>query len=141
MVLKFKKLEKDIIGIKSPAIEGDAGYDLYCASDYLVKAKSSASISTKIAIELPEGYWFEIMPKSGLATKYNLAVHNGVIDNGYRGEIIIHMYNHGDQDYHFKKNDKVAQGIIRKLYSFKLEEVNEISDTIRGNKGFGSTGK
>ena len=73
MVLKFKKLEKDIIGIKSPAIEGDAGYDLYCASDCLVKAKSSASISTKIAIELPEGYWFEIMPKSGLATKYNLA--------------------------------------------------------------------
>ena len=63
------------------------------------------------------------MPKSGLATKYNLAVHNGVIDNVYRGEIIIHMYNHGEQDYHFKKNDKVAQGFIRKLYSFIASDI------------------
>lgn len=141
MKLKIKKLQKNIIGIKYPALEGDAGYDLYCAKDIIVPAKSSASVSTQVAIELPVGYWFEIMPKSGLATKHDIAVHNGVIDNGYRGEIIVHVYNHSNKDFQFKKDDKVAQGIIRKLHSFKIEEVEELSNSIRGNKGFGSTDK
>lgn len=141
MKFKFKKLANNIIGIKEPALQGDAGYDLFAAEECVVKAKSTASVSTKIAIELPEGYWLEIMPKSGLATKHDIAVHNGVIDNGYRGEIIIHVYNHGNNDYTFNKNDKVAQAIIRKLHYFDLEEVSELSDTSRGTNGFGSTGK
>ena len=83
----------------------------------------------------------EIMPKSGLATKYDIAVHNGVIDNGYRGEIIVHIYNHSSNDYKFNKNDKIAQGIIRKLFCFELEETNQLSESIRQNRGFGSTGR
>lgn len=141
MFLKFKKLQSDVIGITKPAIEGDAGYDIYSSENIIVKARSATSIHTQIAIELPHGYWFEIMPKSGLATKYSIAVHNGVIDNGYRGEVVIHLYNHGNEDYTFNKNDKVAQGIIRKLHNFDIQEVQELSDTLRGSKGFGSTGK
>lgn len=141
MLLKFKKLDKNCIGIKEPAIDGDAGYDIYGNEDCIIKARSSYSVRTGFSIQLPEGFWFEIMPKSGLATKHNITVHNGVVDNGYRGEIIIHLYNHSDTDYNFSKNDKVAQGVIRKLINFKLEEVEELSNSKRGDKGFGSTGK
>ena len=141
MQLKFKKIEKNIIGITEPAIDGDAGYDLYASETKIVPSKSSASIKTGICIQLPPGYWFEIMPKSGLATKHNISVHNGVIDNGYRGEIIIHVYNHGDVDYMFNKNDKVAQGVLRQQIVFELAEVTDLTDSIRGEKGFGSTGK
>jgi dUTP pyrophosphatase len=82
-----------------------------------------------------------IAPKSGLATKYEINVHAGVIDNGYRGEIKIMLYNHSDKDYFFNKNEKIAQGIIRKSYVFELEESDELSTTIRDKDGFGSTGK
>lgn len=81
------------------------------------------------------------MPKSGLAVKHDISVHNGVIDNGYRGEIIVHVYNHSDKDYKFEKNDKIAQGIIRKSFIFEISESNELSETKRNDKGFGSTGK
>lgn len=141
MLLKFKKLEADVIGITSPAIEGDAGYDIYCAAPITIAPHSAGCASTKIAIELPVGYWMEILPKSGLATKHSIAVHNGVVDNGYRGEVVILLYNHGDKPYSFAKNDKVAQGVIRKLHDFELTEVKNLSDTSRGHKGFGSTGK
>lgn len=141
MKLKVKKLANDIKGITKPAIDGDAGYDLYAAHDCVIKAKSSASIKTGIALELPKGYWLEIMPKSGLATKFDIAVHNGVIDNGYRGEIIVHVYNHSNNDYQFSKNDKVAQAIIRELVVFDIDETSELSSSDRGEKGFGSTGK
>jgi dUTP pyrophosphatase len=82
-----------------------------------------------------------IAPKSGLATKHEINVHAGVIDNGYRGEIKIMLYNHSDKDYFFNKNEKIAQGIIRKSYVFELEESDELSSTIRDKDGFGSTGK
>ncbi|MGL4948173.1 MAG: dUTP diphosphatase [Mycoplasma sp.] len=141
MKLKFKKLEDGIIGLTTPAIIGDAGYDIYCAKETIVPSHGAESISTKVAVELPSGYWLEIMPKSGLATKYNIAVHNGVVDNGYRGEIVVHVYNHGENSYTFKKNEKIAQCILRKLHVFELEEVGELSNSARGEKGFGSTGK
>lgn len=141
MKIKIKKEAKDLVGITMPAIDGDAGYDIYASEDKTIDAHQAASIHTGIHLEIPCGYWMEIMPKSGLATKHNIAVHNGVIDNGYRGEIIIHVYNHGDKPYSFKKNEKVAQGIIRKLHVFELEEVDELNESTRGNAGFGSTGK
>ncbi len=141
MQFKFKKLIPNVIGIKLPAIEGDAGYDLYAAEDKIIPAHGSGSVKTGIAVQLPPGYWFEIMPKSGLATKHDISVHNGVVDNGYRGEVIVHLYNHGKEDYSFKKDDKIAQGVIRQQIVIELEEVDTLSDTSRGSQGFGSTGK
>ncbi|MGL4768671.1 MAG: dUTP diphosphatase [Mycoplasmoidaceae bacterium] len=141
MKIKFRKETKELICISSPAINGDAGYDIYAASDSKILSRNSGIVKTGLFLELPKGYWFEIMPKSGLATKFSIAVHNGVIDNGYRGEILIHIYNHGDTDYLFRKNDKVCQGVLRKIHTFDLEEIHELSETQRGTKGFGSTGK
>lgn len=141
MQVRFKKLNKDVIGIKEPAISGDAGYDLYCSEKITIAKKSAACIKTGVCLQLPPGYWLEIMPKSGLATKHSISVHNGVIDNGYRGEIVVYVYNHGDNDYTFEKNDKVAQAVIRQLIVFELAEVDELTDSKRGTQGFGSTGK
>lgn len=140
MMFKFKKI-KDCIGITLPAIEGDVGYDLYAAENYIVKARSTELISTGICIQLPPGYWLEIMPKSGLATKNKISVHNGVIDYGYRGEIICMLYNHSDVDFVIEKNNKVAQAIIRQQIVIEIQEVDELNETVRGNDGFGSTGK
>lgn len=141
MYLKIKKLDKNCIGIKYPAIEGDAGYDIYSNEECIIKAKSSTAIKTGVCIELPKEYWFEIMSKSGLATKHSIAAHNGVVDNGYRGEIIVYLYNHSDVDYKVHKNDKVAQGVIRKLFVFNIQEEDTLSSSDRGSKGFGSTGR
>ena len=141
MKIKFKKINKNIIGISEPAIVGDVGYDFYTSEAKVLKAKSSNVFSTGVMIELPENYWMNIAPKSGLATKHEINVHAGVIDNGYRGEIKIMLYNHSDKDYFFNKNEKIAQGIIRKSYVFELEESDELSTTIRDKDGFGSTGK
>ncbi len=139
--LKIKLLSENAIGMKMPAIIGDAGYDIYADEDCIIEARGSYSVHTNFAMEIPSGYWFEIMPKSGIATKHNVTVHNGVIDNGYRGEVIIHMYNHSDQDYQIKKGDKIAQGVLRELIVFDIENVDNLSETDRGSAGFGSTGK
>lgn len=140
MIFKFKKDDSDLICIRKPEFEGDVGYDIFASNDKIIKGGESGSVKTGLSIELPLGYWFEIMPKSGLATKYSIATHNGVIDNGYRGELVILVYNHGKHDYTFKKNEKICQGIIRKSHIFELEEVSELSNTQRGSQGFGSTG-
>ncbi len=141
MKIKFKKISKDIIGISEPAIDGDVGYDFYTSESKVLEAHSSSIFSTGVIIELPENYWMRIAPKSGLATKHQINVHAGIIDNGYRGEIKIMLYNNSDKNYFFNKNEKIAQGVIKKSYVFKLEESEELSDTIRGKNGFGSTGK
>lgn len=141
MKIKFVKSDKSLICIKEPVMEGDVGYDIYASTDTTIFANQSGSIPTGLFLELPKGYWFEIMPKSGLAKKYSIAAHNGVIDNGYRGEVIIYVYNHGKEDYTFKKNEKISQGVLRKSHILKLEEVDKLSMTNRGSNGFGSTGK
>ncbi len=141
MQIKFKKIKKGIIGITEPVIEADAGYDIYSSENKKIIAKGSASIKTGFAIELPPGYWFEIMSKSGLAINNELIVHNGVIDNGYRGEIIVHIFNLSNKDYEVKKNQKIAQGVIRQQIVIELAETKELSKTKRGKRGFGSTGK
>lgn len=140
MQFKFTKLKKDVIGIKEPEIAGDAGYDLYSCEDAIIEPMSTKLIHTGIAIQLPPGYWFEIMPKSGIATKNNVFVHNGVIDYGYRGEIMVFMYNFNHKPYEVKKNHKIAQGVIRQHIVFELAEVESLNKTDRGDKGFGSTG-
>ena len=139
--IKIKLLDNDAIGMKMPAIEGDAGYDIFSNEDLTIEAKSAACVKTGFCMEMPKGYWFEIMPKSGIATKNHVSVHNGVIDNGYRGEVVILMYNHSNKDYGIKKGEKIAQGVLRKLEVLNLVKVDELSNSERGIKGFGSTGK
>jgi dUTP pyrophosphatase len=140
MILNIKKLNPDA-KVPHYAHHDDAGFDLFSIKDVEVKKGERASISTGIAMEIPEGYVGLIWDKSGIAIKEGIKTVGGVVDSMYRGEIIIGVINFGEKDYIFLKGHKVAQMIIQKKEKVDFEEVNDLSDTARGDKGFGSTGK
>ncbi len=140
MELKIKKLHPDA---KMPeyAHHDDAGFDLFAIQDITLKVGERAMIPTGIAMEIPEGYVGLVWDKSGLAMKNGIKTCGGVVDSMYRGEIMIGLINLSDADYVFEKGHKVAQMIIQKKEFVDFEEVKELSDTTRGDGGFGSTGK
>ena len=100
------------------------------------------SAGTGISIELPKGYEAQIRPRSGLAARYGISIVNspGTIDSGYRGEIKVILINHGSQNYNAKKGDRIAQMIIHKYEEVGVVELEELSETERGDGGLGSTG-
>jgi len=140
MQLKIKKLHPDAI-VPTYAHPGDAGMDLYSVEEVCVLAGKRASIKTGVAFEIPHGYVGLIWEKSGLSHKHGLKTFGGVIDAGYRGDITISLINLSDQDYVFEKGHKVAQILIQKVERPEIVEVSELSNTARGEGGFGSTGK
>jgi len=137
--IKVKKLHHDAI-LPSYAHPGDAGLDLFSVEDMIVKAGERVLVSTGISIELPEGYVSLIWDKSGLAAKNGLKTMGGVIEHSYRGEYKIILFNTSKEDYFIKKGSKIAQLLIQPITTAEVEEVQELSETQRGAKGFGSTG-
>lgn len=151
MVVKMKKIKKDAILPTRGSAEA-AGYDLYANSidggagkwDLMFIAPGeTVKIGTGIAAEIPSGYFGGIYARSGLATKQGLAPANavGVIDCDYKGEIIVALHNYGNEEQTIYKDDRIAQLVIQPYLSFDIEEVDELSETERGEGGFGSTGK
>jgi dUTP pyrophosphatase len=140
MDLKIKKLHPDAI-IPKYAKCGDAGMDLYSIEDCNLEPGVVCSIKTGIATEFPLGYVALIWDKSGLATRHHLKTVAGVVDSGYRVEYLVSMINLGKNDYKIEKGDKIAQLIIQKIESPVIKIVKELSDSERGDNGFGSTGK
>lgn len=140
MQLKVKKLS---VGAKIPsyATHDDAAMDLYSTEPVSVLPGEIKMIPTGIAMEIPGGHVGLIWDKSGLAVKFGLKVMGGVIDSGYRGEIMIGMTNLSDKEYHFEKGDKVAQMVIQEKKTPEVVEADELSETERGEGAFGSTGK
>lgn len=138
MKIKIKKLHPDAI-IPSYAHEGDAGMDLYSVEDLVLKPKHRAKIKTGISIELPKGYVSLVWDKSGVGSK-GIKVLGGVLDSGYRGEYIVMLVNLSSKDFVVKKGQKVAQVLIQKVESPKIEVVEELSSSERGKGGFGSSG-
>ncbi len=141
IVLEIKKLDPRA---KLPAYvyEGDAGLDFFCLEDCTVSAgKRLAGIRTGVAIAIPEGYVGLFWDKSGLAANFGLKVMAGVIDAGYRGEIKLTLLNTSTEDYHFKAGDKVMQMLVQTVERVEVEEVKVLSPSIRGEGGFGSSGK
>jgi dUTP pyrophosphatase len=121
---------------------GDTGFDLICVEDTIVFANSSAIIPVGIKVAYIEpGYWFKIEARSGLGFVFNLEPHCGIIDNSYRGDCGVKIFNFNTKDYLFKKGDKVAQLIVYELIQPTIEWANEIEKTERGEKGFGSSDK
>ena len=122
-----------------------AGADLYaCLEDTLtIEPGKTAFVPTGIAMEVPFGCAGLIYARSGLACKRGLAPANkvGVIDSDYRGEIIVALHNHGDQSQTITSGERVAQMVITPVITPAYEVVDELSDTRRGEGGFGSTGK
>jgi dUTP pyrophosphatase len=124
---------------------GASGMDLkaFIKDPINVKPKTSSLIPTGLSVAFSEDYEIQIRPRSGLAAKNNISVLNtpGTIDSDYRGEIKIIIYNHGDNDFIINNGDRIAQMILTPVVKMELEETNDLPNTIRGEGGFGSTGK
>ncbi len=139
MKLKIKKLKPHAI-LPSYAHPGDAGMDFFSCEDYVIPAGARQLVSTGISMELPEGYVSLIWGKSGLALKKGIAILGGVIEHTYRGEYGVIALNTSNEDFVIKAGDKIAQVLIQPIVSAEIEEVSELSDSVRGDGGFGSTG-
>ena len=144
MIVKIKKLNDDAI-IPSYAKEGDAGMDLTAVSyDYDTKYKNHV-YGTGIAVEIPKGYVGFVFPRSSnRKTNAYLCNHVGIIDSGYRGEIILTFKERDDvmlEQMPYEIGDRIGQLMIMPYPFVEFEEVEELSDTERGAGGFGSTGK
>lgn len=137
MILKVLLDENAKLPIK--AHRADAGFDLFSRNDAIIKAQSSELFDTGVHIDIPEGYVGFLKSKSGLNCKHSL-VGEGVIDAGYIGSIVVKLYNHGTTDYIINAGDKISQIVFLPIPEIKLEVVEDLKQTERGNAGFGSTG-
>ena len=118
-----------------------AGYDLHASAAEIVPANGKALISTGLAFSIPHGNYGRIAPRSGLAVKNFIDVGAGVIDSDYRGEVKVLLFNLSkDTDFQVNAGDRIAQMIIEKYTLTELVEVDTLSETVRGEGGFGSTG-
>lgn len=140
MQLRIKRIHKDAT-IPRFAHDGDAGMDLYVPEKITLLPGERKSIPLGLALEIPYGYAGLIWDKSGLSHKYGIKSFGGVIDSTYRGEIHAGIMNLSDKEYVFEKCEKIAQIMIQKVEKPEVIEVEELSMTSRGQKGFGSTGK
>lgn len=120
-----------------------AGADLYAAEDIDIPAGETRFVHTGIAVELPRGTVGLVYARSGLACKQDLAPANkvGVIDSDYRGEVMVALFNHGKAARSVRAGDRIAQFIVAPYYAVEYAEADELSETARGEGGFGSTGK
>ena len=118
----------------------DAGLDLYAMHGGCVKAGQTATFHTGVYVELPKDTAGVILPKSGLMTKHDILTF-GVVDEPYRGEIMVHMFNFGPTDYTVNAGDKISQMLIMAVRYEDIEIVEKLSESDRGHGGFGSTGR
>lgn len=139
MQFKVKKL-KDEAKLPTKGHPGDAGIDFYTAEEVIFPAGKQTRVHTGVAIEIPEGCVGLIWDKSSVSFNMGLKSMGGVIDAGYRGEIIINLLNTGTQDVKMEQGQKVAQMIIQKFEDCDIVEVSELSNTVRGEGREGSTG-
>lgn len=127
--------------IPSYAHPGDAGLDLCARETITLKPGERAAIPTGLRFEIPEGYAGLIWDKSGLSIREGLKTLGGVVDAGYRGEVLVGMVNLGSKSYTFLRGHKVAQLLIQKVERVEIIEMEALDKTDRGEGGFGSTGK
>ncbi len=140
MQIMVKKLDSSLPDL-GYAKAGDAGFDLYARERTVLAPGVQTAVPSGVALEIPEGYVGLIWDKSGLSIKYGLKTLGGVVDSGYRGEVMVGMINLSNTEYVFEKGDKVAQMLIQKIEHATFEVVEELADTERGATGFGSSGK
>jgi dUTP pyrophosphatase len=139
--LKVKRLSAGAV-MPAYAHPGDAGLDLYSAVSASLEPGESKLIGTGISIELPPNTEGNVRPRSGLAFKHGITVLNspGTIDRGYRGEVGVILINHGQTRFDIQPGMKIAQLIVAPCLSVDVQETSDLSDSSRGQGGFGSTG-
>ena len=143
-LIKLKKTHPDAVLPTANNKEtgtGDTGFDLVAVEEVYITAGSSKVVPVGLSLaDITPGYWVKIEPRSGLGFKHSLQPHLGVIDNGYRGDLGVKMYNfHESTDIAIQKGDKVAQLVVYRLIQPTFEFSDDISETPRGDKGFGSS--
>jgi len=140
-VLRVKKLHDEAV-LPRYSHPGDAGMDLYAIEDVDLAPGGSAMVRTGLALEVPEGTEAQVRPRSGLAARHRVTVLNtpGTIDAGYRGEVCVILINHGRGPFQVTRGMRVAQMVIKPVLTVQIAEAAELSDTHRGEGGFGSTG-
>ncbi|HAC65424.1 MAG TPA: dUTP diphosphatase [Cyanothece sp. UBA12306] len=141
MKLKITKLNEKAI-IPKYEHNNDSGLDLISIENVEIKSGESKLVKTGISIELPPNTEAQIRPRSGLALKHQITVLNtpGTIDEGYRGEIGVILINHSQTSFKVTQGMRIAQMVIAPVIRVTIEEVDTLSETIRGSGGFGSTG-
>ena len=138
MKVKIKKINDG--KIPEYKTNGSAGADCYSRIMWQVHPKEIIRIPLGFAVEIPNGYEMQIRPRSGLATKGKQGIF-GTIDSDYRGEVCAIIYNSSDDEFVVKKGDRIAQCLIAPVIIASFNAVDKLSETERGNGGFGSTGK
>ncbi len=145
--IKVKRLSDEFSDIPLPgyATPGSAGMDIRAAlkEDVILLPGKVELIPTDISVEIPLGYEIQVRPRSGLAANHSIGILNspGTIDSDYRGEVKIIIMNFGKKDFNISRGDRIAQLIVSKVYTAKIEEVKELNSSHRGEGGFGHTGK
>ena len=142
--VNIKKLNENAI-LPTYGSEYAAGADLYaCNTEKItIESHKTVLVPTGLSMEIPEGYAGLIYARSGIASKRGLAPANkvGVVDSDYRGEVMVALHNHSDIDAEIDVNERIAQLVIAPFLKVEFNDTNELSDTVRGEGGFGSTGK
>jgi dUTP pyrophosphatase len=143
--VKFLKTHDDAILPKvnnSAWATGDSGYDIFSVEDVVIPARGTTVAPVGITVaDISPGYWFRIEPRSGLGFKHNIQPHLGVIDNQYRGDLGVKLYNFSDTDVTIEKGKAVAQFVVYPLLQVDVDWSEEVTETNRGAKGFGSSDK
>ena len=140
----IKKLDPSV-ELPSYKTDGASGMDLmaFVKEPINLKPQTSCLVPTGISLAFPSEYEIQIRPRSGLAAKNKISVLNtpGTIDSDYRGEIKIILFNHGNEDFLINDKDRIAQMILTPVIKMNFEETDNLPETVRGEGGFGSTGK
>lgn len=133
------------VQLPSYKTNGASGMDLMAFIEQPIELEPGKSclVPTGLSVAFPEEYEIQIRPRSGLAAKNNITVLNtpGTIDSDYRGELKIILFNHGNENFLINNSDRIAQMILTPIIKMELQETDELPDTVRGEGGFGSTGK
>lgn len=142
MEIKVKKLN-DKAQMPTRGSEKAAGYDLYACEGVTIPPHSTRKVGVGLAFELPDNTFAALFPRSGLATKHGLRLANcvGVCDADYRGEYIVPLHNDNDFTVGIADGERIAQMVLLPFIPMEFTEVDELSDTERGEGGFGSTGR
>lgn len=140
VTLKFNRTHVDS-KLPTKNNTSDTGFDVYCVEEKVIPARGSAVVDVGLDFAfITPGYWVKVEGRSGLGFKHGISPHPGIIDNGYRSNAGIKLYNNTDIDYKIKAGDRIAQFVVYKNYTVAVEE-GEPEESDRGANGFGSSGR
>jgi len=143
VTLRVRRLVPEAV-LPVRAHDGDAGYDLHSIEAATIEPGRRAMVATGVSVEIPEGHAGLVLPRSGTAARHGIALVNapGLIDSGYRGELKVLLLNTDlDAPFEIAPGDRIAQLVLMRVETPAVEEVDVLTDTVRGDGGFGSSGR